>query len=106
MGNDKDVPMLGAPTGMCAATFELDGEEFLVISYELCDPIVPTSLTPAERAVALGVVRGRSMAEIAKERGTSQRTVANQIQAVYEKLGVTSRLELVARLRTRCEGEG
>jgi DNA-binding CsgD family transcriptional regulator len=109
MGDDdkaKDPPMLGAPTGMRSAVFEVDGEDFLVIAYELGDPVVPDSLTPAERTVALGIVRGRSMADIAKDRGTSLRTVANQIQSIYEKLGVTSRLELVARLRAeRSEGE-
>jgi len=55
-------------------------------------------LTSAERAVAEAVMRGMANAAIAKERGTSERTVANQIRRVFAKLGVRSRGELRARL--------
>ena len=52
------------------------------------------------------LVRGGSVARcftgknsaIAEARGTSVRTVANQIQAIFKKLGVSSRSELVALL--------
>jgi DNA-binding CsgD family transcriptional regulator len=53
-------------------------------------------LTAAERAVTRALVTGRSNAEIAALRGVSVRTVANQLASIYEKLGVGSRLELVA----------
>jgi len=33
-------------------------------------------------------------------RSTSERTVANQLAAIYRKLGVSSRAELAARLRS------
>ena len=51
-------------------------------------------LTRAEREVVTGVLRGLSDRGIAGARGTSPRTVANQLQSVYRKLGVASRSEL------------
>ncbi|HTO68628.1 MAG TPA: helix-turn-helix transcriptional regulator [Myxococcota bacterium] len=56
------------------------------------------SLSFAERAVARLATSGRSDAEIAQQRGASARTVQNQLQSVYRKLGVHSRTELAARL--------
>lgn len=41
---------------------------------------------------------GLSNAEVAKKRGTAVRTVANQLQSLFRKLGVNSRAELSARL--------
>lgn len=55
-------------------------------------------LTAAERDVALGAARGENNRAIASRRGTSSSTVANQLRAAFEKLGVTSRFELAARL--------
>jgi DNA-binding NarL/FixJ family response regulator len=42
---------------------------------------------------------GKSNAEIARERGVKERTVANQIARGYAQLGVRSRLELAAFVR-------
>jgi len=56
------------------------------------------SLSPTERQVAELAGRGRSDAEIAAARHTSRRTVENQLQNVYRKLGVHSRVELASRL--------
>jgi len=53
-------------------------------------------LTCAEREVRALVLAGRSNAEIARARGTSLRTVANQIASMFRKLGVGSRIHLVA----------
>jgi DNA-binding CsgD family transcriptional regulator len=39
-------------------------------------------------------LRGASNQDIARTRGVSVRTVANQLAAVYRKLGVRSRAEL------------
>lgn len=58
-------------------------------------------LTDAERDVASAVMRGLANAAIASARGTSTRTVANQVRKVFEKLGVHSRGELRARLAIR-----
>jgi DNA-binding NarL/FixJ family response regulator len=51
-------------------------------------------LSAAEREVARLVFQGASNAAIARIRGTSERTAANQLQAIYAKLGVHSRVEL------------
>ncbi|MCA9645548.1 MAG: helix-turn-helix transcriptional regulator [Polyangiaceae bacterium] len=53
---------------------------------------VPRSLTAAEQDVAKLVASGLSNREIAIQRGVSAHTVANQIQRIFDKLGVSSRL--------------
>lgn len=55
-------------------------------------------LTPAERDVARLVASGCTNREIAARRRASVHTVGNQLAAIYGKLGVSSRYELVARL--------
>jgi DNA-binding NarL/FixJ family response regulator len=52
-------------------------------------------LTPAETDVAPRVLQGKTNREIAMERRTSQRTVANQVVAVRSKLESSSRVEIV-----------
>ena len=78
--------------------FDLAGARYVVVSAEMPDPSVLEGLTPAEREVVAAIVRGRSNAEIAAERGCAYRTVANQLASIYRKLGVSSRHELLARL--------
>jgi DNA-binding CsgD family transcriptional regulator len=77
-------------------------DEYLLIDFPL--PGARTAeigggLTPGEQAVAALVLRGQSNSEIAVTRGTSLRTVANQIASIYRKVGVRSRRELFARQR-------
>lgn len=57
-----------------------------------------SSLSPAEREVTGRLLDGHDNARIARERGTSLRTVANQVASIFRKLGVSSRGELAARL--------
>jgi len=72
------------------------GRRYAVISWQVIG--APPTLTVAEREVALAVAAGVSNREIAIARGTSERTVANQLAAIYRKLSITSRSELVAVL--------
>lgn len=72
------------------------GMEAWIVSAPL--PSLPECFTPAERQVLALVLEGHSNAEIATTRSTSQRTVANQLAALYRKRGVTTREELVAEL--------
>lgn len=58
-------------------------------------------LTAAERTVVELAVEGLGNEAIARVRGVSLRTVANQLAAAYRKLGVGSRVELAARLGRR-----
>ena len=55
-------------------------------------------LTLAERDVLAAIIRGCSHQQVAAQRGTAKRTVANQVASIFCKLGVRSRRELVARL--------
>jgi DNA-binding CsgD family transcriptional regulator len=56
------------------------------------------SLTPREREVLSAIARGASTSEIAADLYLSSHTVRDYIKTVFEKLGVSSRGELVARL--------
>lgn len=53
-------------------------------------------LTPAEREVALGLLRGSGHKQIAAATGRSERTVRQHAVAVYEKSGCDGRAELAA----------
>jgi DNA-binding CsgD family transcriptional regulator len=83
--------------GLGVAVFELEGEQYALLSFELPRSKLPARLTPAERGVALLVLEGMANAEIARARNTSTHTVANQLRRIYEKLGVAGRTELVQR---------
>ena len=71
-----------------------DGE-VVIVSFAL-PRAWPSALSLVESAVVALVLQGHSNEEIASLRGTSPRTVANQIASAFRKLGVRSRLELVA----------
>jgi DNA-binding NarL/FixJ family response regulator len=87
----------GAPADVKVMRFELADGEFAVVSFVGAPISLPAGLTSAERAIVAAVVEGRSNAEIARQRGTSPRTIANQMAAVYQKLKLSSRAELAAR---------
>ncbi|MEM9579627.1 MAG: helix-turn-helix transcriptional regulator [Pseudomonadota bacterium] len=53
-------------------------------------------LTPAEKDVALFLVKGMTTAEIADLRATSQGTIKAQTNAIYRKSGVSSRAQLLS----------
>ncbi len=55
-------------------------------------------LTPRERDVLRGVARGLSTTEIAGELYLSTHTVRDHLKSVFDKVGVSSRGELVAKL--------
>ncbi len=82
---------------LAATPFVEDGQEFILLSYPVSRPPAWDRLSDAERAVAETLLGGWSNARIARERGVSVRTVANQVASVFRKLGVRSRAELAAR---------
>jgi DNA-binding CsgD family transcriptional regulator len=55
-------------------------------------------LTPRERDVVRAIARGMSTAEMAAELFLSTHTVRDYVKSVFDKVGVSSRGELVARL--------
>lgn len=89
-----------ALSGVRNAQFELleglNGGVELAIARLAPEAFIRASLSDAERAIVDGLLGGKRIAAIARERGTSPRTVAHQITSTYQKLGVSSRRELLA----------
>lgn len=54
-------------------------------------------LSVSERDIAAALTSGQTNGQIAHARGTSSRTVANQVASVFRKLGVSSRAELISK---------
>jgi DNA-binding CsgD family transcriptional regulator len=83
----------------------LGPDEYVALSYPVPgDEAAAALLTLAERDVVAAVLSGSSNRAIARARGRSPRTVANQVAAVFRKLGVGSRAELAALLRGSMTG--
>jgi DNA-binding CsgD family transcriptional regulator len=55
-------------------------------------------LTERESQVASGVLRGLSTADIAAELAISEHTIQQHLKAIFDKVGVRSRRDLVARI--------
>lgn len=82
------------------------GATYLVLSFPLPGPALDAfALSEAEKAVARALLAGRSNVEIAAERRTSVRTVANQVQSIFRKVGVMSRAEFAAKVTGAAEAE-
>ena len=95
--------MVAPPPGLRVYRTVVDGSEYavLVMPQEPEATSSPTIdvLTSAERDVVAMVIDGLPNEAIAAKRGTRIRTVANQLQSIYRKLGVGSRLELTVWAR-------
>jgi DNA-binding CsgD family transcriptional regulator len=76
------------------------GRQLRVISMPRPDRRLATRLTEAELDVTSRLFEGVSHARIACMRGTSPRTVANQLAAVFKGLAVSGRGELLLYLLT------
>jgi DNA-binding NarL/FixJ family response regulator len=74
------------------------GEELLLGAYPLVNERRVASLTAAEREIVVHLISGSTNRDIAQRRGSSERTVANQLQSIFRKLGARSRAELAASL--------
>lgn len=87
------------PDGLKASPVQIGDKRYLLLSF----PTVGSTgdrLTEAEQQVALAALAGLSNAEIGRLRGSSPRTVANQLATIFRKLGVSSRAELAALARS------
>jgi DNA-binding NarL/FixJ family response regulator len=82
----------------CSSFILSDERELRVLGAPRPDRQLRRVLPAAELAVIRRLVEGLAYAEIARERGTSTRTIANQITAVFRRLRVSGRNELVQRL--------
>jgi DNA-binding CsgD family transcriptional regulator len=74
----------------------LNGAGYLLFEVPFEALLAP--LTNAERSLVQRSLEGHSYRGIAAHRGVSVRTVANQMARLFEKLEVSSRVELVVRL--------
>jgi DNA-binding CsgD family transcriptional regulator len=93
------APSIAPPRGLRVYRFEEGGEELALFELAIGEPAGGTAfdaLTRAEEGVARLVLRGLSNAEIARRRGTSPHTVANQLASIFRKLHIASRSELYA----------
>ena len=95
----KDRPPPEPPRGLEAVRIADGDDEYVVLSFPVGTHALPPSLSPAEIAVVELALAGMRTKAIAAARGVSERTVGNQLQSAYAKLGVASRAELAARLR-------
>ncbi|HYQ44751.1 MAG TPA: LuxR C-terminal-related transcriptional regulator [Polyangiaceae bacterium] len=57
-----------------------------------------SAFSRAQFDVAQRLLEGNSYAQIARHRQTSVRTIANQVASIFDRVGVSSRSELVRRL--------
>ena len=105
-GDDPKKPAAPpAPVSEAAVTpknlrveYSGDGQTVAILSFDVDDTDKTGELTSAERDVALLALAGKSNNEIAEARHCSVRTVANQLQSVFRKLGIRSRAELAAKV--------
>lgn len=98
---DRVVP---PPPGLAVRHFRAIGQRHALVSFPL-----PSSraaqpgararmeLTPVEVELLRELLRGASNREIAQLRGTSAKTVSNQVSALLAKCGAGSRTDLAAR---------
>ena len=87
-----------SPDSARATKLRVEGKELLIVSVPALDARLPSRLTAAESEVMRLMLQGKTNGDIAKQRQTSVRTVANQAASIYRKLGVHGRAELGRRL--------
>lgn len=61
--------------------------------------MIGNAFTPREQEIAAALLRGASNREIAAAFGISTQTVKNHLTSMFEKRGVTSRLQLALALQ-------
>ncbi|HEY2404798.1 MAG TPA: helix-turn-helix transcriptional regulator [Polyangiaceae bacterium] len=81
-----------------SSRFAWNGLDCHVLSAGRPDRSLGNPLSDAERAVARLLLEGRSHAEIAHARHTSTRTIANQVSAIFRRLNISGRGELMSFL--------
>ena len=90
------------PSTMSVGFVDVGGQPFAVIEVPTASALPISTLTPTERVVLALVLAGKSSSEIAAERSVAERTVINQISAIYRKLGVSGRAELTVLATKAC----
>lgn len=81
----------------CLAT---EAKMYWVVSIPRPELLLATKLTSSEFDVLCRLLQGYTYRQIAEERGTSERTVANQVATAFRRLRVSGRAQLIALLLT------
>ena len=80
-----------------AALWKTKNEKLLLgFSKAISDQLNEWKLSPAEKDVALFLLKGFSTAEIANLRSSSEKTIKQQASSIYSKSGISGRAELSA----------
>jgi DNA-binding NarL/FixJ family response regulator len=91
-----DLALLADPSRMDRLDLSVADGEVGVLSVDARPHgVAARALSIVELEVTSHVARGWSNDRIARERQVSPRTIANQLRTIYQKLGVTSRSQLV-----------
>ena len=85
-----------AAAQLAVSRMDAIGEGYVLVSWSMSRPANWHLLTGAELEVGAALFEGASNQQIAAGRGSSVRTVANQVASIFRKLGVRSRGELAA----------
>lgn len=93
--------MIEAISKVVAHRVVLGDRPVVVLSIGL-DGLLPSVFTSAERDIVLALILGESPQDIAMSRGTSLNTVNNQIAAIFRKMVVNSRAELLSFIGRNC----
>ena len=86
------------PRDLRSHVFELDGQRYVVLSFEGRQAPQLAGLSKTETEVVRAALAGLTNEEIAVTRGRSIFTIQNQLAAAWRKLGVSSRHEAAALL--------
>jgi DNA-binding NarL/FixJ family response regulator len=78
------------------SSLDYRGRRLRVLSTPRLDSLAFARLSPAENAVLCLRTEGNSHAEIARRRGASTRTIANQLASAMRKLAISGRSELLS----------
>jgi DNA-binding NarL/FixJ family response regulator len=97
MNRSKPKPVqFPPPPGLEVQLIEIGGTEYAILSFPKQPSKALPQLTPAEQDVLSDLLRGAPTQRIAERRGTSPRTVSNQIARIFCAYGVSSRTELLS----------
>lgn len=96
LDDSSETATIPLPEGASVRCF---GTDLALIELDLFEPRFPEELSEAERDIARRVFEGATNQQIAAARRVNVKTVGKQLEAIYRKLGVSCRAELVLRLR-------
>jgi DNA-binding CsgD family transcriptional regulator len=87
----------GMPLGRARVEgFSQEGVTHWLVSVSSPAESLRSRLSPSEYAIAQFVIDGKRTTEIAAARGTTARTIANQLSSIFRKLNVSGRSALRA----------